>query len=112
MLEVEFGASPATLPANTTMTTTTTTNGSATNGIPHPHSSAPKKHTISDCLVVGQALKDASGAIVDERVVLFVKMPEGEVVSEEFKRAVGGEIRRMRTARHVPAEVIFIFLLV
>lgn len=44
--------------------------------------------------------------------MLFVKMPEGEVISEEFKKAVGGEIRRMRTARHVPAEVIIIFLLV
>lgn len=107
VLEVEFGASPATLAA--VSPSIGTTNGSATAAVTSTNSTShlppSKKHTISDCLVVGQAIKDSSGSTVDERVVLFVKMPEGEVVSEEFVKAVNGEIRRKRTARHVPAEV-------
>lgn len=109
VLEVEFGASPATIAAAPPSTATTngpaTTAVTSTTGSSTPHLPLAKKHTISDCLVVGQAIKDSNGATVDERVVLFVKMPEGEVVSEEFVKAVNGEIRRKRTARHVPAEV-------
>lgn len=119
MLEVEFGALPAppAIHPPTTDTSTyksqsiTTTNGSATSAtataITHADAThhPKKKYTIADCLVVGQSIKDTNGAAVDERVVLFVKMPEGEVVDEEFVKAVKGEIRRKRTARHVPAEV-------
>lgn len=112
MLEVEFGASPAaptppTTSSNNSVTnpyapvTTAATEIASSQASGHPR----KKHTISDCLVVGQAIKDSNGATVDERVILFVTMPEGGVVDHDFVKAVNGEIRRKRTARHVPAEV-------
>ena len=58
-------------------------------------------HTVADCLAVGQSI--AHGA--DERVVLFVKLLEGETLSEELEKRIKHEIRTRRSARHVPAKV-------
>ena len=58
-------------------------------------------HTVVDCLVVGQSI--ARGT--DERVVLFVKLLEGETLTEELEKRIKQEIRTRRSARHVPAKV-------
>ena len=58
-------------------------------------------HTIVDCLAVGQSI--AQGA--DERVILFVKLLEGEGLTEELENRIRREIRARRTARHVPCKV-------
>jgi hypothetical protein len=57
--------------------------------------------TILDSLVVGQLTEGGS----DERVICFVKLPEGAALSDQLRRAIGSEVRAKRTARHVPAEV-------
>lgn len=59
-------------------------------------------HTIVDCLAVGQSI--AGGT--DERVILFIKLLEGEKVSEELEKRIRSEIRNKRSARHVPAKII------
>lgn len=57
--------------------------------------------TILDSLVIGQTTADGN----DERVVLFVKLPDGVALSERLMKAVAQEIRSKRTPRHVPAKV-------
>ncbi|KAH9899837.1 acetoacyl-CoA synthetase [Cubamyces lactineus] len=59
-------------------------------------------HTVVDSLVVGQSI--AGGT--DERVVLFVKLLEGQVLTEELEKRIKAEIRARRSARHVPARII------
>lgn len=58
-------------------------------------------HTIVDCLAVGQSISQGA----DERVILFVKLLEGEKLSPELKKRIRSEIKGRRTARHVPARV-------
>lgn len=58
-------------------------------------------NTIIDCLAVGQSIDDGT----DERVILFIKLPEGEVLSEEFEKKIKSEVRKSRSPRHVPARV-------
>ncbi|KAI0677532.1 acetoacyl-CoA synthetase [Trametes maxima] len=59
-------------------------------------------HTVVDCLVVGQSV--ARGT--DERVVLFVKLLEGQALTPELEKRIKSEIRARRSARHVPAKII------
>ncbi|KAI0347561.1 acetoacetate-CoA ligase [Trametopsis cervina] len=59
-------------------------------------------HTVVDCLAVGQLI--ASGT--DERVVLFVKLLEGQTLTEALISRIKYEIRARRSARHVPALII------
>ncbi|KAI0375673.1 acetoacyl-CoA synthetase [Pilatotrama ljubarskyi] len=59
-------------------------------------------HTIVDSLVVGQSIAHGT----DERVVLFVKLLEGQVLTEELEKRIKAEIRARRSARHVPARII------
>lgn len=59
------------------------------------------QHAVVDCLAVGQSLRDG----VDERVVLFVKLAEGCVLTSELEKKLRSEIRAHRTARHVPERV-------
>lgn len=59
-------------------------------------------HTVADCLAVGQSIAQGT----DERVLLFVKLLEGEILTEELEKRIKHEIRTRRTARHVPAKVI------
>lgn len=58
-------------------------------------------HTIVDCLAVGQSI--AKGT--DERVILFVKLLEGQTLGADLEKRIRAEIRARRSARHVPAEV-------
>lgn len=58
-------------------------------------------HTIVDCLAVGQSIAQGS----DERVILFVKLLEGQTLTEELEKKIKSEIRARRSARHVPARV-------
>ena len=58
-------------------------------------------HTIVDCLVVGQSI--AGGT--DERVILFVKLLEGQVLTAELEKRIKAEVRTRRSARHVPAKI-------
>ena len=53
---------------------------------------------IVDSLVVGQMTEDKQ----DERVVLFVKLDQGEKLTKETIQAINKEIRVRRSARHVP----------
>ena len=57
--------------------------------------------TILDSLVVGQLIEGGS----DERVICFVKLPDGAALGDRLRRAIASEVRAKRTARHVPAEV-------
>ena len=41
----------------------------------------------------------------DERVVLFVKLDQGEKLTQETVQAIKQEIRVRRSARHVPSSV-------
>ena len=56
---------------------------------------------VADSLVVGQMTEDKK----DERVVLFVKLDEGEKLAHETVQAIKQEIRVRRSARHVPCSV-------
>ncbi|KAK7470629.1 hypothetical protein VKT23_002053 [Stygiomarasmius scandens] len=57
---------------------------------------------IQDCVAVGQSIENGA----DERVILFVKLPEGKTLSEELEQNIKGEIRKRRTPRHVPSKII------
>jgi acetoacetyl-CoA synthetase len=57
--------------------------------------------SILDCLAVGQTMEGGS----DERVILFVKLVEGEMLSPELEHRIKKEIRCRRSPRHVPARV-------
>lgn len=57
--------------------------------------------TIADCLAVGQMIDQGK----DERVILFIKLTEGETLSPDLEKAIKHEIRQRRSARHVPARV-------
>ncbi|THG95812.1 hypothetical protein EW026_g5914 [Hermanssonia centrifuga] len=59
-------------------------------------------HTIVDALAIGQSIAQGT----DERVILFVKLLEGEALSEDLVKRIKHEIRTRRSARHVPAKVI------
>jgi acetoacetyl-CoA synthetase len=56
-------------------------------------------YQIIDCVAVGQTIDGGK----DERVILFVKLVEGESLSPELERKIKEEIRVRRSARHVPA---------
>ena len=58
-------------------------------------------HAVADCLAVGQSV--ARGT--DERVVLFVKLLEGQALTDELARRIKAEVRARRSPRHVPAKV-------
>lgn len=68
-----------------------------------PDSSARGKNIqrVVDSLAVGQMTEDKK----DERVVLFVKLDEGEKLTPETLHAIKQEIRVRRSARHVPCSV-------
>jgi acetoacetyl-CoA synthetase len=57
--------------------------------------------TIVDCLAVGQKIDGGA----DERVILFVKLPEGQSLSLDLEQKIKSEIRTRRSPRHVPARV-------
>lgn len=56
---------------------------------------------MHDALVVGQSIRNGT----DERVVLFVKLGDGESLSEELENAIRRQVRTKRSARHVPEKV-------
>ena len=55
---------------------------------------------IDDSVVVGQQYEG------DERVILFVKLAEGQVFTEELKRKIIQQIRTNCSPRHVPALIL------
>ena len=55
---------------------------------------------IDDSLAVGQKWDN------DERVILFVKLVEGEELTEELKAKIRRTIRENVSPRHVPAKII------
>ncbi|KAJ7771374.1 acetoacetyl-CoA synthetase [Mycena maculata] len=56
---------------------------------------------ILDCLAIGQTIGES-----DERVILFVKLPDNEVLSPALERQIKDEVRVRRSPRHVPAVII------
>jgi acetoacetyl-CoA synthetase len=56
---------------------------------------------IIDSLVVGQAIQGGA----DERVILFVKLAEGETLSDDLRKRIREEIRKKRSPRHCPEKV-------
>ncbi|TFK75898.1 acetoacyl-CoA synthetase [Pluteus cervinus] len=65
-------------------------------------STASTEDVVTDYVAVGQ--KTDGG--MDERVLLFVKLPDGRTLSEEFQQNIKKEIRARRSPRHVPAKII------
>ena len=55
---------------------------------------------VADSLVIGQEWKD------DVRVVLFVKMAEGEELNDELEERIRKTIRKNASPRHVPKKII------
>jgi acetoacetyl-CoA synthetase len=55
---------------------------------------------IADSLVVGQDWKG------DVRVILFVKLAEGQKLSEELKNKIRTTLRTNASPRHVPAKIV------
>jgi acetoacetyl-CoA synthetase len=55
---------------------------------------------ISDSVVIGHQLES------DEEVVLFVKLSEGQKLSEELKQKIKSIIRKSCSPRHVPAIIL------
>ncbi|KAJ6613430.1 acetoacetyl-CoA synthetase [Mycena sp. CBHHK59/15] len=56
---------------------------------------------ILDCLAVGQTIGGS-----DERVILFVKLPDTQDLTPALERQIKGEVRARRSPRHVPAQII------
>ena len=57
--------------------------------------------TILDSLVVGESIAGGN----DERVICFVKLPDGAALGDRLQKAIASEVRAKRSARHVPAVV-------
>ena len=57
---------------------------------------------IADSVVIGQKWKD------DVRVILFVKMANGEELTSELQNKIRGTIRKNASPRHVPKKIIAI----
>jgi acetoacetyl-CoA synthetase len=55
---------------------------------------------IADSMAVGQAWKG------DERVILFVKLTQGSVLTEDLKNRIRKALREQASPRHVPALII------
>jgi len=55
---------------------------------------------ISDSVVVGQNWGD------DQRIILFVKLQEGNELTEELKNRIKETLRKNASPRHVPAKII------
>lgn len=62
---------------------------------------------IVDCVAIGQSTENG----MDERVVLFVKLPIGSLLTPEFEKKIRTEIRTRRSPRHVPERVRGYYLL-
>ena len=54
---------------------------------------------IQDSIVVGQYFKG------DQRIILFVKLKEGQRLSEDLKEKIRTELRTKASPRHVPAKI-------
>jgi acetoacetyl-CoA synthetase len=59
------------------------------------------EQNIVDYLAVGQKIDGG----IDERVILFVKLPDGQRLSTDLEQKIKAEIRIRRSPRHVPAMV-------
>jgi acetoacetyl-CoA synthetase len=55
---------------------------------------------IADSLAIGQNLED------DQRVILFVKLANGETLTEELKEKIRWTLRENASPRHVPALIL------
>ncbi|PFH52736.1 hypothetical protein AMATHDRAFT_73869 [Amanita thiersii Skay4041] len=60
------------------------------------------EYVVVDSLAIGQKVENGT----DERVVLFLKLMEGQELSCEFEQKIKSEVRSRRSPRHVPAKVI------
>ena len=63
------------------------------------------EQNIVDYLAVGQKIEGG----MDERVVLFIKLPDGKSLSTDLEQKIKAEIRTRRSPRHVPARVCLSF---
>ncbi|KAG9104469.1 hypothetical protein FRC06_002125 [Ceratobasidium sp. 370] len=57
---------------------------------------------ILDSLVVGQSIQGGA----DERVILFVKLADGETLTDELRKRIKNEIRKRRSPRHCPEKIL------
>ncbi|KAF5388239.1 hypothetical protein D9615_000421 [Tricholomella constricta] len=60
------------------------------------------EYIIVDSLAVGQKVEGGT----DERVILFIKLPEGHTLSTDLEQKIKAEVRNRRSPRHVPARII------
>ncbi|XP_039258965.2 acetoacetyl-CoA synthetase-like [Styela clava] len=59
---------------------------------------------VEDCVAVAQ--RSVSASSFGERVILFVKMMQNALFSEDLAKKIKSEIRRLLSPRHVPALVL------
>ncbi|CUA70198.1 acetoacetyl-CoA synthetase [Rhizoctonia solani] len=64
--------------------------------------SAGAQPVIVDSLVVGQVIQGGA----DERVILFVKLAQGETLSDDLRKRIREEIRKKRSPRHCPEKIL------
>ncbi|KAF8321164.1 acetoacetate-CoA ligase [Clavulina sp. PMI_390] len=67
-----------------------------------PTTAASPDLIVTDALVVGQPINNGT----DERVILFLRLPEGASLHDALVKAVKSEIRTRRSPRHVPAKIL------
>ncbi|KAF8897544.1 acetoacyl-CoA synthetase [Infundibulicybe gibba] len=60
---------------------------------------------VVDCIAVGQKIEGGT----DERVVLFVKLLEGQKLDSGLETKIRSEVRKRRSPRHVPARIIQVY---
>lgn len=65
-------------------------------------SNSSTEYAIVDYLAVGQKIDGG----VDERVILFIKLPPGNELTPAFETKLKAEIRSRRSPRHIPARII------
>ncbi len=64
------------------------------------YSPVEKLEEIEDSLAVGQQCKG------DQRIILFVKLKEGEQLDDDLRNKIKKTLRENASPRHVPAKII------
>ena len=59
---------------------------------------------VIESIVIGQDIESSSGT--DVRIVLFVRLPEGEVLTDELRDKIRAQIRSNTSPHHVPKKIV------
>jgi acetoacetyl-CoA synthetase len=62
---------------------------------------------VLESLVIGQSMPDADGQVGDDvRIVLFVRLVEGETLTETLRERIRAQIRQNASPHHVPKKIV------